>query len=399
LTKKAFFHVRSFLGENLFRRLLYVKMTEITLGSGIGRLCFFLGKVFGQLNTCTSIADFSQGIWRYSLLEWQEEFMVNMVNYTGNSQETAVREKNLQLSPGWLGARTPKACILGLGLIGGSWAGALAERGWQVSAVERDPLSLQEAISRGWIQEGWTEIPENIDVDLVIAALPLHLMLENLDCLKGRLRKGGIVTDVGSIKTGISLKGSSFKEQGIYFIGGHPMAGSEKSGFTAANAQLFRGFPYVLTPEEDCPPEVVQKLQELILSLGAKVVLRQPPEHDREVAMISHIPHILAVALTLAAQDISREGLSALQLAGRSFREMTRIADSSPLMWQEILVNNSSAILEGLEYWQKRIDELKEYVRNGNREGIIKAFDQAHLVRETMLNNGLEENLNCRLKA
>jgi prephenate dehydrogenase len=324
---------------------------------------------------------------------------MNKVNAPGKNKQTAVKQENPLLSPGWSGARTPKACILGLGLIGGSWAGALSERGWQVSAVEKDPLSLKQALNCGWIGEGWPEIPSEIDADLVIAALPLHHMLEKLDCLMERLKKGGIVTDVGSIKTEISLKASGFRQRGIYFVGGHPMSGSEKSGFAAANSQLFKGYPYVLTPEENCPEEVVHKLSELILSLGAKVILRRAPEHDREVAMISHIPHMLAVALTLAAQDVSEKGLSALELAGRSFRELTRIADSSPLMWQEILVSNSSAILEGLNCWQKRIEELEEFVRNGNREGIIQAFKQAHSVRETMLSDGTEENLNCCLKA
>lgn len=289
------------------------------------------------------------------------------------------------LSAGWSGGRTPKACILGLGLIGGSWAGALYKLGWQVSAVEQDPQSLKQALECGWIQEGWTELPSEIDVDLVIVGLPLHVMLENLDCLMDRLKSGGIVTDVGSIKTEISLKASEFSQRGLYFIGGHPMAGSEKSGFMVANPKLFKGYPYVLTPAEDCPEEAVQQLGELIVSLGAKVVLRQATKHDKEVAMISHIPHMLAVALTLAAQDVADQGLSALQLAGRSFRELTRIADSSPQMWQEVLVENSAAILDGLEYWQKRIDELSEYVRNGNREGISQAFKEARLVRETLI--------------
>ena len=298
------------------------------------------------------------------------------------------------LSAGWSGARTPRACILGLGLIGGSWAGALYKRGWHVSAVEQNPQSLKQALNRGWIQEGWTEVPPEIDVDLVIVALPLHRMLENLDCLMGRLKSGGIVTDVGSIKTEISLKASEFTQRGIYFIGGHPMSGSEKSGFMVADSELFKGYPYVLTPEEDCPEQVVQKLRELIVSIGAKVVLRQASKHDREVAMVSHIPHMLAVALTLAAQDVSDQGLSALPLAGRSFRELTRIADSSPEMWQEVLVRNNTAILNGLDYWQKRIDELVELVRSGNGEGIAQAFIQAHIVREALLNapsKGVEE--------
>jgi prephenate dehydrogenase len=303
-----------------------------------------------------------------------------------------VKQVDSFLSAGWSGGRTPRVCVFGLGLIGGSLAGALHKQGWHVSAVEQDPESLQQALSCGWIQEGWTEVPVEIDVDLVIAALPLHQMNDSLDCLMGRLKSGCIVTDVGSIKTEICLKSLGFAQRGIYFIGGHPMAGSEKSGFMAADSELFRGYPYVLTPEEDCPKEVVDKLKELILSLGAKVILRQAPKHDREVAMISHIPHMLAVALTLAAQDVSDQGLSALQLAGRSFRDLTRIADSSPVMWQEILVKNGPAILEGLTYWQKRIGELEEFVRNGDRDGITGAFNQARSVRESLFRKDAAEN-------
>jgi prephenate dehydrogenase len=210
--------------------------------------------------------------------------------------------------------------------------------------------------------------------------------------MMGCLKSGCIVTDVGSIKTEISLKSLEFAQRGIYFIGGHPMAGSEKSGFAAADAELFRGYPYVLTPDEDCPRQVVDKLKGLIEGLGAKVIMRKAPKHDREVAMISHIPHMLAVALTLAARDLSDQGLSALQLAGRSFRDLTRIADSSPVMWREILVKNGPAILEGLKYWQKRIDDLEEFVRNGDREGITGAFNQARLVTESMFKKDLVED-------
>ncbi|HWQ73472.1 MAG TPA: prephenate dehydrogenase/arogenate dehydrogenase family protein [Desulfitobacteriaceae bacterium] len=296
------------------------------------------------------------------------------------------------LSAGWSGGRVPRACVFGLGLIGGSWSGALAKQGWDVSAVEQDPESLQQALDCGWIQVGWPEAPAEIDADLIIAALPLHQLNDSLACLMGRLKRGCIVTDVGSVKAEICLQSRGFAQRGIYFIGGHPMAGSEKSGFKAADADLFRGYPYVLTPEADCPPDVVAELKKLILSLGADVILRQASEHDREVAMISHLPHMLAVALALAARDVSEQGLPALELAGRSFRDLTRIADSSPVMWQEILVKNGPAILEGLTSWQKRIDELAEFVRHGNRDGISGAFNQARLVRESLFSKDASGN-------
>ncbi|TGE37727.1 prephenate dehydrogenase/arogenate dehydrogenase family protein [Desulfosporosinus fructosivorans] len=288
------------------------------------------------------------------------------------------------LTPGWSGHRIPKACILGLGLIGGSWAGALYQSGWEVFAVDPEKASIDEAVCRGWIQGGWTEMPPFLEVDLVVLALPLQMLAKGYDLLLGRIPKGTIVTDVGSIKTEICNKSQMNVQNGsrdFYFVGGHPMTGSEQSGFGAANPNLFRNYPYVLTPAGDCPPNVVQKLVAVIQGFGAKAVFREPRDHDVEVAMVSHIPHLLAVALALATHDVSQEGGAALALAGRSFRELTRIADSSPEMWKEIMVRNSDAILGGLTLWEQRIQELRDSLQRGDGEAIAEAFRKAHVVR------------------
>lgn len=292
------------------------------------------------------------------------------------------------LSPGWSGLRIPKACVLGLGLIGGSWAGALHRAGWEVSAVDPVKASLDEAISRGWIKAGWAAMPQFIEVDLIVLALPLQELEKGLERVEGRIPKGAIVTDVGSLKTEICRKSYLNALAGadeFKFIGGHPMTGSEQSGFRVADPDLFRGYPYVLTPSKDSAPEAVRRLVELIQGFGAKVVFREPKDHDVEVAMVSHLPHILAVALTLVAKDASKEeGESALALAGRSFREITRIADSSPEMWKEIMVRNSRAILNGLTHWEQKIRELRDCLQKGDGESIAEAFRRAHTLRDEM---------------
>ena len=288
------------------------------------------------------------------------------------------------LTPGWSGLRIPKACILGLGLIGGSWAGALHFSGWEVFAVDHEKSSIDEAMRRGWVQEGWTEMPQFLEVDLVVLALPLQALTKGYDQLVGRIPKGTIVTDVGSLKTEICQKSRINEQTGsvdFYFVGGHPMTGSEQSGFGVSDPNLFRGYPYVLTPVIDCPQLVVQKLVEIVQGFGAIVVFREPRDHDVEVAMVSHIPHLLAVALTLATQDASQGGGEALALAGRSFRDLTRIANSSPEMWKEIMVRNSAAILGGLTLWEQRIKELRECLQQGDGEAIAEAFRKAHVVR------------------
>jgi len=288
------------------------------------------------------------------------------------------------LTPGWSGERTPKACIMGLGLIGGSWAGALHLSGWEVFAIDTDKTSLAEAISRGWVQAGWTEMPQFLDVDLVVLALPLQAFAKGYDQLVGRVSKGTVVTDVGSIKAEICDKANMNAHagsDGFHFVGGHPMTGKEQSGFMVAEPNLFQGYPYVLTPAANCPQVVVQKLAEVVEGFGAKVVFRDPKDHDIEVAMVSHIPHLFAVALTLATQDASKDGQSAFALGGRSFQDITRIADSSPEMWKEVLVRNSEAILGGLTLWEQRIKELRESLQQGDGEAIAEAFRQAHAVR------------------
>lgn len=289
------------------------------------------------------------------------------------------------LAPGWLGQRIPRACIVGLGLMGGSWAGALHRLGWQVSAVERDTSSLTLAVQKGWIQEGWQEIPPVLDVDLVILALPIKGLQDELS-LQFTLSPGTIVTDVGSVKSRICQKYGVESWPGSYFIGGHPMTGSEKSGFGAADPELFQGYPYVLTPEADCPQEVLVHLERLLGQVGALVVYRDAAEHDKQVAMVSHIPHLLAVSLTLAADELA--GTSALDLAGRSFRELTRIAESSPEMWQEILVDNSAAILSSLECWQRQLDRLSACVQAQDGEGIATAFRTASKIRQNLGGRG-----------
>ena len=300
-----------------------------------------------------------------------------------DGQSSSETEGNL--TPGWSGLRIPKACILGLGLIGGSWAGALHLAGWEVFAVDSEKASIDEALCRGWLKAGWTVMPQFLEVDLVVLALPLQELTNGLEKLVGRIPKGAVVTDVGSLKNEICEKSRVVDHRGFsdfYFVGGHPMTGSELSGFRVADPNLFRGYPYVLTPAANCPQDVVQALAEVVQGIGAKVVFREPVDHDREVAMVSHIPHLLAVSLTLAAQDASKERNTALELAGRSFRDLTRIADSSPEMWKEIMVRNADAILGGLTLWEHRIREMREFLQQGDGEPIAEAFRKAHLVRD-----------------
>lgn len=287
------------------------------------------------------------------------------------------------LSPGWNGLRTPRACVIGLGLIGGSWAGALARMGWKVYGVDCDESSLEVAQSLEWITKGWREVPETLDVDLIILALPLPLLSESLSRISGKVPEGVVVTDVGSIKTEVFEIARNFPN--LHFIGGHPMAGSEKKGFTAAHPDLFKGYPYILTPDPQCSEEVIERFSELIRNLGAQVIFREHEEHDRQVALVSHVPHLLALALALSALEGFPEG-KPLEVAGRSFRELTRLVDSSPEMWREILIRNAPAVLSSLEIWEEKIQEIRGLIEQLDGEGIIEVFEKAQQARGQVLN-------------
>mgnify|MGYP000846288806 CR=1 FL=1 len=276
----------------------------------------------------------------------------------------------------------PAACVIGLGLIGGSWAGALTELGWSVSAVERNENSLKMALEKGWIQKGWTEDPDFLPVDLVILATPIAVLTETFARIAQRVPAGALITDVGSIKGEICQ--TALKLSDVFFIGGHPMTGSEKQGFKEANPKLFEGYPYVITPHPQCPREVVDKFTKLLQRVGARVIFRQDLEHDKEVAMVSHLPHVLSLALALAAAEGYGEG-KPLELAGRSFRDITRLVDSCPEMWKYILLRNSNAVLSSLDIWEEKLQEIRGFIEDGQGEKLIETFMKAQKVREQVL--------------
>ena len=291
--------------------------------------------------------------------------------------------REIILSGGWTGQRQPRACVIGLGLIGGSWAGALAGQGWSVCAVECNEQSLKEAKVREWIKEGWQEIPESLDVDLVILATPISLLAESFARVVGCVPAGSLITDVGSVKIDICRAANQMNS--VYFIGGHPMTGSEQQGFQAAKPNLFQGYPYVITPPPSCPQEMVEKFSQLVQRLGARIVLREAEDHDDEVALISHLPHVLSLALALTAAEGNLRG-KPLEIAGRSFREITRLVDSSPEMWRDILFSNASAILRSLDIWEEKVKEIREIIAGADGEEMLKVFARAQGARSQMLN-------------
>lgn len=290
-----------------------------------------------------------------------------------------------------------KITIIGCGLIGGSLGLALKRRraGRHVITCldlpERIPAIKEAGVADivGSSGSGGSDdngnpndfaalIPES---DLVVVATPVQFVPETLAKLKPFLRENTIVTDVGSTKGKIMAEAPGLLPSGVHFIGGHPMAGAERSGVEAADPLLFSDRVYALCPYPDTPPEALLTMIELVESLGAVPVTIEPEEHDRVVAMVSHLPHFIAVALMHAAMTGDAEHGMMEQMAGRGFLDMTRLAAANYAMWQGIMETNATAIGEAMERFNRSLALITETMTGPDGEAI---WENAAQKRRTM---------------
>jgi prephenate dehydrogenase len=266
--------------------------------------------------------------------------------------------------------KTKKITIIGCGLIGGSIALALRRRQpeWSVACLDvpaRLPAIREAAVADevGTIEDLAAHVP---DSTLVLIATPVQAVLETASHLRPHLRPGSIVTDVASTKKRIMEEAQSLMPPGVHFIGGHPMAGSEHSGVEAADPLLFSDRVYLLCPYADTPSDALLQLMDLAEDLLALPITVDPGEHDRIMAVVSHLPQLISVALMHAAQAGDAEHAMLDRLAGGGFLDMTRLAASEFAMWQGILETNRDAIEESLDRFGRSLTQLREAIANGS---------------------------------
>jgi prephenate dehydrogenase len=266
--------------------------------------------------------------------------------------------------------KTKKITIIGCGLIGGSIALALRRRRpeWSVACLDvpaRLPAIREAAVADeiGSIEDLAAHVP---DSSLVLIATPVQAVLETASRLRPHLRPGSIVTDVASTKKRIMEEAQSLMPPGVHFIGGHPMAGSEHSGVEAADPLLFSDRVYLLCPYADTPSDALLQLMDLAEDLLALPITVDPGEHDRIMAVVSHLPQLISVALMHAAQAGDAEHAMLDRLAGGGFLDMTRLAASEFAMWQGILETNRDAIEESLDRFGRSLTQLREAIANGS---------------------------------
>lgn len=275
-------------------------------------------------------------------------------------------------------------CIVGVGLIGGSFGMAMRERGLarHVSGVVRREATAIEAKARGAVDVATTDLAEAArDADLVFMAPPVGQMNALCRQLAPVVRADAIVTDAGSTKAAFVDDCSRAFSQKAYFIGGHPMAGSEKTGVEAAQSTLFEGATWILTPTAGTPPLIVNTLVEMVEALGATPLLLDAQIHDELLAVTSHLPHITAAALVHLFARASQRSDVTQQLIAGGWRDATRVASGSAEMWRDICLANAPAISDGLDDLLEELHSLRVLLRDGDGERLHDWFERASIVR------------------
>lgn len=282
--------------------------------------------------------------------------------------------------------------IVGLGLIGGSLAAALRHAGFRGRLLGvSSAATLEEAKAGGLIDHGYpyAELEKaSAEADLLVLATPISEIastLQRLGASAQSLRPGAIVTDVGSTKRSIVETAARNLPASVWFIGGHPLTGSERRGIRAADPLLFENSYYVLTPTPSVPETEIRRLADFLKRLGARVVLLSPEEHDRVAAAISHLPQLLAVALVCFLDELGPLKEAAVRLAAGGFRDMTRIASSPYSVWRDILSTNRDLIAELAHRFLDRVRALVPEIAPGSIEASFAnaAETRARIPRDT----------------
>ncbi len=281
-----------------------------------------------------------------------------------------------------------KVGFIGLGLIGGSIAKALKKYypDTYIMAYARTRETLDLALEDGAVDYACSSVNEEFaPCDYLFLCAPVSYNSAYLETIKDFVRPECIITDVGSVKSKIHEKviAVGLEDQ---FIGGHPMAGSEKSGFSYARAHLIENAFYVITPSATVSPAKVEEFRQIVETIKAIPLLLDYEQHDYVTAAISHLPHIIASSLVnLVKESDSEDGLMKMIAAG-GFKDITRIASSSPVMWQQICLTNSRQILKVLDAYMDQLAGVRDALAADEKDKIYDVFDQANDYRNSIPN-------------
>lgn len=263
-----------------------------------------------------------------------------------------------------------KILIVGLGLIGGSYARVLKRFGFHVSAITKEQKSIEYALNEHIIDVGSTQLDDKIigEADIVIFALYPHIFVDWIKQNQSLLKSGALITDVTGVKGSIVYKIQEILRDDLEFVAAHPMAGREVSGVENSSDKLFFGANYIVTPTDKNTPEAIETCVELGRLLGfSNVTTLSPEEHDEMIGFLSQLTHCIAITLMTCNEKENME-----KFTGDSFRDLTRIAQINDLMWSELFIENKKVLLDQMNLFINKFVDLKVMLENEDVEGMRK---------------------------
>ena len=289
-----------------------------------------------------------------------------------------------------------KVCIVGLGLIGGSIGLAIKRSNIsnQITGYARSNSTLERATELDLVDSVKHNLKDAVNnSDLVILATPLSTFRELVEEMSPFLKKGCIITDTGSAKLTVIEDLKDILPNGVEFVPGHPIAGTEESGPDAGFAELFDNRWCILTPTEDNSSNAVDLVKDFWESIGSKVEIMDPMHHDKVLAITSHIPHLIAFNIVGTANNLANATeKEVVKYSAGGFRDFTRIAASDPKMWSDIFTYNSDAVLEMLDLFSNDLAKLKAAVIKKDSDLLFSNFEKTREVRKNIIDAGQEES-------
>jgi cyclohexadieny/prephenate dehydrogenase len=285
-----------------------------------------------------------------------------------------------------------KISIIGMGLIGSSLARVIREKGLckTLVAIDTDKGVCDTVVRLNLADEVTDVIADGVqDADLVVICTPVGAISAVGEMLKSSVKAGAIVTDVGSVKGTVIEKLSGVLPEGVHFVPGHPIAGTEYSGPESGFSTLFKDRWCVLTPLPKTEIKAIEAVTHLWEAAGSTVEIMDPEQHDLVLAITSHLPHLIAYTIVGTATDLEDETKSeVIKFSASGFRDFTRIAASDPTMWRDVFLNNRKAVLEILGRFTEDLTAMQRAIRRGDGDYLYQSFDSTREIRKAIVDSG-----------
>lgn len=284
-----------------------------------------------------------------------------------------------------------KVVIIGIGLIGSSLARVIKREklAGLLTACDKNPDYLKQALALGIVDEAESDMANAVkEADLVIYATPVGAYGKITETIAPHLKKGAIISDVGSIKKYAieEIEKNLPQDKNVILVPGHPVAGTEKSGPEAGFDTLFEGRWFILTPCGRSTPEAVEKVAQLWKKAKMRIDKMPPEHHDKVMAAVSHLPHLIAFSIVGTVADLEGyEQQEIIKYSASGFRDFTRIAGSDPTMWRDILLNNKETILELIQRFVEDLIALQRNIRWGEGDKLFELFSRTQKIRKEVI--------------